>query len=363
MYFRFGGQLSLFLERDLCFHILMSNKWLIMKRKYLSIIAVAVISVAGCAPKAQSVAAIDPLPSWNATANKQAILDFVTSITDSTSAGFVPVEERIAVFDNDGTLWCEQPVYFEFIYSLAAMKDIVAETPALLKKAELKALADGDMKTFMASGEKGLLEAFAISHTAVGIDRFEKNAEAWLDTAKHARFDRKYTELTYKPMVELLDFLRSNGFTTYIVSGGSSMFIRAFSDDSYGIPSGQVIGTMFKAEFVAQGDSYNVVLKPEVYHIDDNVGKPVGIYQFIGRKPILAFGNSDGDLQMLQWTSTNQRPNMVLLLHHTDEVREYAYDRESSVGRLDKALDEARAKGWTVVDMKNDFARVFSFER
>ncbi len=334
-----------------------------MRKFYLFIAAAAVvISAVGCKPKTEVVAAVDPLPSWNATANKQAILDFVARVTDPAGPGFVPVEERIATFDNDGTLWCEQPLYFEFIYSLAAMKDVLAKNPELLKKPELKALAEGDKAAFMKSGEKGMLEAFALSHT-VGIERFAKSADAWLDTAKHARFDRKYTELTYKPMVELLEYLRANGFTTYIVSGGSSMFIREFSDQAYGIPTGQVIGSMLKAEFVPQGDSYNVVLTPDVFHVDDNVGKPVGIYQFIGRKPILAFGNSDGDLQMLQWTSTNTLPHMALLLHHTDAEREYAYDRSSSVGKLDKALDEAKAKGWTVVDMKNDFARVFSFEQ
>ncbi len=333
-----------------------------MRKFYLFIAAAAIVSVAGCAPKTQPAVAADPLPSWNDTPNKKAIMDFVARVTDSTGKDFVPPLERIATFDNDGTLWCEQPLYFEFVYSLAAMKDVLAKNPELLKKPELKALAEGDMKAFMSSGENGMLEAFALSHT-VGIERFAKNADAWLDTAKHARFDRRYTDLTYKPMVELLDYLRANGFTTYIVSGGSSMFIREFSDRAYGIPTGQVIGTMLKAEFQAVGNSYDVVLAPDVFHVDDNVGKPVGIYQFIGRKPILAFGNSDGDLQMLQWTSTNTRPHMQLLLHHTDAEREYAYDRTSQIGKLDKALDEAAAKGWTVVDMKKDFARVFSFEQ
>ncbi len=332
-----------------------------MKKIYLFIVAAVVLSVVGCKPKMELMIVEEPLPSWNATASKQAIIDFVTRVTDPLSQDFVPPLERIAVFDNDGTLWCEQPRYFEFLYSLAAMKDVFAKNPALLAKPELKALAEGDMKAFMASGEKGMLEAFAFSHT-VGIEQFAKSADAWLDTARHARFDRKYTELTYEPMVELLEYLKAHEFTTYIVSGGSSMFIREFSDEAYGIPTGQVIGTLLEAEFVPQGDTYNVVLKPEVFHVDDNVGKPVGIYQFIGRKPILAFGNSDGDLQMLQWTSTNTLPHMALLLHHTDAEREYAYDRHSSIGKLDKALDEAHAKGWTVVDMKNDFAKVFRFE-
>ncbi len=304
----------------------------------------------------------DPLPSWNETATKQKIINFVTEVTTEGNSKFVPAEERIATFDNDGTLWCEQPMYFEVVYSLEATTKIAQKTPALLRKPELKALASGDMKTFMKSGEKGILEAVAISHTAMGIDEFNKSATAWLDTARHKRFNRKYEELTYKPMVELLRYLRVNQFKTYIVSGGSSMFIRTFSDEAYDIPPEQVVGTLFKGDFTQKDSAYNVVLKPEVFHLDDNVGKPIAIYQFIGRKPILAFGNSDGDLQMLQWTSTNTRPNLSLILHHTDSIREYAYDRKSHIGKLDKALTEGQKKGWVIVDMKEDFGKVFSYE-
>ena len=304
----------------------------------------------------------DPLPSWNETVTKKAIVDFVTAVTTKGNPKFVPVEERIATFDNDGTLWCEQPIYFEVAYSLVSTKKIAEKVPALLKKPEIKALVAGDMKTFMKAGEKGMLEAVAISHTAMGIEEFNKEAVQWLDTAVHKRFHKKYTELTYKPMVELLQYLRDHQFKTYIVSGGSSMFIRTFSEEAYGIPPEQVIGTMFKGDFVQKNGHYNVVLKPELFHNDDKVGKPVGIYQFVGRKPILAFGNSDGDLQMLQWTSTNTRPNLSLILHHTDSAREYAYDRKSHIGMLDKALIEGQQKGWVIVDMKEDFAKVFSYE-
>lgn len=305
---------------------------------------------------------IDPLPSWNDTNNKRMILDFVAKVTDSSSKDFVPEKDRIATFDNDGTLWCEQPLYFEFIYSFNVMKDIIPNHPELLKKPEIKALADGDKETFLKSGEKGLLEVFALSHTMQDIDKFQETATNWLDTAVHGKFKQKYIDLTYKPMVELLEYLRANNFTTYIVSGGSSMFIRNFSEKAYGIPTGQVIGSMLKAEFIEKDSTFNIKLSPDVFHIDDNVGKPVGIYQFIGKKPILAFGNSDGDLQMLQWTTTNTYPNLELILHHTDAEREYAYDRESSVGKLDKALDEAHSRGWVVVDMKSDFKKVFSYE-
>jgi phosphoglycolate phosphatase-like HAD superfamily hydrolase len=313
-------------------------------------------------PKTE-VAATDPLPSWNDTPTKKAIIDFVTAVTTEGSSKFVPAAERIATFDNDGTLWCEQPLYFEFVYSIAATREIGKVQHALITKPEMKALVAGDMKTFMQSGEKGLLEALAISHTAISIDEFDASAKAWLDTAVHKRFGRKYGELTYLPMVELLNYLRDNQFKTFIVSGGSSMFVRTFSEKAYGIPPDQVVGTMFKSEWVQKSISYNVVLKPEIFYLDDNVGKPVAIYQFIGRKPILAFGNSDGDLQMLQWTSTNSRPNLSLILHHTDSVREYAYDRESHIGKLDKALDEGQQKGWVIVDMKADWNKVYSFEK
>lgn len=313
-------------------------------------------------PATTEVKPLDPLPSWNDTPTKKAIIDFVTSVTTEGNAKFVPVEERIATFDNDGTLWCEQPIYFEVAYSLVSTAKIAQKTPALMKKPELKALANGDMKSFMKAGEKGMMEAVAISHTAMSVDEFNTMTKAWLDTAVHKRFGKKYSELTYKPMVELLQYLRDNQFKTYIVSGGTSMFMRNFAERTYGIPPEQTIGTLFKADFVMKDNSYNVVLKPELFHNDDKEGKPIAIYQFIGRTPILAFGNSDGDLQMLQWTSTNTRPNLSLILHHTDSVREYAYDRTSPIGKLDKALDEGRQKGWVIVDMKNDFGKVFSYE-
>ena len=248
------------------------------------------------------------------------------------------------------------------MYSLFGTKQIAEKAPALLKKPEIKALVDGNMKAFMKSGEKGLLEAVAISHTMISQEAFDKSAKTWLDTAVHKRFGKKYTELTYKPMVELLQYLRDNEFKTFIVSGGSSMFIRTFSEDAYGVSPDNVIGTLFKGEFLQKDSTYSISLKPELFHNDDGNGKPVGIYQFIGKKPILAFGNSDGDLQMLQWTSTNTHPNLSLILHHTDSLREYAYDRNSHIGKLDKALTEGEQKGWVIVDMKNDFVKVFSFE-
>ncbi len=335
-------------------------------KKYFLIIGLAVFAFS-CkqSPEKQESTAkqasivSDPLPSWNETASKKAIIDFVTNATTDGNSKFIPVESRIAVFDNDGTLWCEQPLYFEMVFSIDATKEIASKIPELQKKPELKALATGDKAGFMKSGEKGILEAFAISHTAVKPDQFDKMAQAWLDTAVNAKFQQKYVDLTYKPMVELLQYLRDNGFKTYIVSGGSSMFMRNFAQKAYGIPAEQVIGTMFKAEY----KDGNISLKPEVWHMDDNVGKPEAIFQIIGKKPVLAFGNSDGDFQMLEWTATNTLPNLSLLLHHTDDVREVAYDSLSHIGQLKRGLTDPKAKSWIIVDMKKDFNKVFSFEK
>ncbi len=329
--------------------------------KRLLILAVVVFA-ASCAPKTPKpeIAIGDPLPSWNETASKKLIVDFVRSVTSPDSEQFIPVEERIAVFDNDGTLWCEQPLYFEMLYSIEATAAIARENLELQKTPEIKAIATGDKEAFLKSGEKGILEAFALSHTAVGIDRFDEMARQWLDTARHPRFKQRYIDLTYKPMVELLGLLRANDFKTYIVSGGSTVFMRNFTARTYGIPPENVIGTMFKAKY-SEADR-SIALSPEVWHMDDGPGKPEAIFQIIGRKPILAFGNSDGDLQMLQWTGTNTRRNLKLILRHTDADREYAYDRTSKIGTLNRALDEGEAEGWVIVDMKEDFKKVFSYE-
>ncbi len=323
----------------------------------------AALALCACAQKTSPMkeANIDPLALWNEGPVKASIISFVADVTAPESTRYVPEADRIAVFDNDGTLWCEMPLYNEMVYSVAAAAHILKSDPALAKTPELQALAKGDPKPLIAAGEKGIGEAFVLSHVAVSPEKFALMTREWLDTAYHARFKIKYEETVYSPMVELLYYLRDNGFKTFIVSGGSSMFMREFADKVYGIPTEQVIGTMFKGEFVADSTGYRVVYKPELWHLDDGGGKPVGIEQIIGKKPILAFGNSDGDVPMLQWTSTNTRPHLCLLLHHTDAEREYAYDRTSPIGKLDKGLDEAAAKGWTLVDMKKDFAKVFGF--
>ncbi len=299
-----------------------------------------------------------PLALWSDGASRDAIINFVKQAVTPDSPGFIPRADRIAVFDNDGTLWCEHPLYFEMVYAVAAAGQIVREKPELQKLPELKALAGGDMATFMKDPGKSIPEAFAIAHAGPA-EEADLRAKMWLDTARHERFGVPYRELTYSPMVELLIYLRINGFKTYIVSGGSNTFIRLLSDGAYGIPSEQVIGTMLKAQFTDRDGNYGISYLPEVWHMDDAAGKPEAIAQLIGKKPVLAFGNSDGDLQMLQWTSSNSYPSLCLLLHHTDAEREYAYDSLSTIGTLKKALYEAHAKKWTVVDMKKDFREVF----
>ncbi len=346
-----------------------------MKKYNVILLAVASLLLCACTEIAQKkeekqdaqqarqeeLAQVDPLPSWNNTATKQAIIDYVTKVTTVGGQDFIPESHRIATFDNDGTLWCEQPLYIEVLYSIDATKAIAKGKPELQQKPELKALAAGDPGPLLKSGEKGLQEAFGISHVAVSPEEFDKMATAWLDTATHKRFKQKYADLTYLPMVELLQYLQKNAFKTYIVSGGSSLFIRNISVELYNVPVEQVIGTMLKASYVAASKS--IVFTPAIWLSDDNVGKPEGIFQIIGRKPVLAFGNSDGDLQMLEWTaSNNPYASLSLLLHHTDREREYAYDKDSKIGKLDKALTEGQANGWIIVDMKKDFNKIFSFE-
>ncbi len=327
----------------------------------VSILLISAFLLAGCCGKDNCKSSGVPLQSWNDGAAKQAIINFVTETTKEGSDKFIPVADRIAVFDNDGTLWCEHPLYFEMVFSIEEAKKIIAANPELAKNPALKDFVV--KQNFEKNPGKGIEEAFALSHSGMSTEEFAKITTAWLDTATHSRFKVKYTELIYQPMVELLQYLRDNQFKTYIVSGGSSAFIRQFSDKAYGIPSEQVIGSMLKAKFVVQDSTYRIVYTPEVWLMDDKEGKPVGIEQIIGKKPVLAFGNSDGDLQMLQWTSTNTYPSLCLLLHHTDAEREYAYDSLSHIGTLKAALIEGQSKAWTIVDMKNDFKTVFAFEK
>ena len=308
-------------------------------------------------------AAAEVLPSWNDGPSKRAIVKFVTEVTTTGAPTFVPVADRLAVFDNDGTLWCEQPIYFQFAFALDQVKAMAPKHPEWKTQEPFASILKGDLNGMLASGEKGIFQVLAATHTGMTTDDFNRIAKEWFATAKHPRFKRPYTDLTYKPMVELLGYLRDNGFKTFIVSGGGVEFIRIFSDSAYGIPTEQVIGSTGELQFKVLLDGKPVLMRlPKVSLVDDGPGKPVGIQRFIGRRPIFAFGNSDGDKQMLEWTAGGDGPRFMGLVHHTDAEREYAYDRKSHVGKLDKALDEATAKGWTVVDMKTEWKKVFSFE-
>jgi len=312
------------------------------------------------ATKAQ---AADPLASWNDGPAKKSITEFVAKVTKEGSPDFVPPEERIATFDNDGTLWAEQPMYFQFLFAIDRVKALAPQHPEWKEKEPFASLLKGDMKTALAGGEHAFLEIVAGTHSGMTTEEFDRIVREWLATAKHPKTARLYTEMVYQPMLELLAYLRANGFKTFIVSGGGVEFMRAFADKVYGIPPEQVVGSTGKLKFELRDGGAELLKLPEIQFIDDKEGKPVGIQMNIGRRPIAAFGNSDGDLQMLQWTAAGSGARFCLYIHHDDATREWAYDRQSSIGRLDKGLDEAKVKGWTVVSMKDDWKRIFPFEK
>ena len=325
-----------------------------MKRVVAAIVLFALATLA----YAQS----DPLRSWNDGATKKAILDFVADVTDEASQDFVRPEERIATFDNDGTLWAEKPTYVEFQFAIDRVKALAPQHPAWKTTPPFNHLLAGDITAFMAEGDKSIVAAVAASHSGMTPAEFERIVKEWLATATHPTKHRLYTALVYQPMLELLAYLRANGFKTFIVSGGGVEFMRAFAEHSYGVPPEQVIGSEGKLKFEVRGGKPVLMKLPAVQFVDDKEGKPIGIEQVIGRRPIAAFGNSDGDLQMLQWTAAGSGKRFCLFVHHTDAVREWAYDRLSEVGRLDQGLDVAKAKGWTVVNMKDDWKTIFPSE-
>jgi phosphoserine phosphatase len=306
-----------------------------------------------------AVAQTDPLPSWNNGPAKQAIVAFVTDVTREGSPDFVPPAERIATFDNDGTLWIEQPIYVQFAYALDRVKALAPQHPEWKDTQPFKAVLEGDMAALAAAGEKGAVEIVAATHAGMTPEEFRQGVKEWLATATHPRFGRRYDELVYQPMLEVLVYLRSNEFKTYITSGGGAEFIRAFAEERYGIPPEQIIGSRIVTKFERRDGKPILFRLPQVDFIDDGPGKPVGINQEIGRRPIAAFGNSDGDLEMLQWTTEAGKRRLGLVVHHTDAEREYAYDRQSHVGKLDKALEAASVDRWTVVDMKRDWKTIF----
>jgi phosphoserine phosphatase len=305
-----------------------------------------------------------PLPSWNEGALKQAIIDFVARVTRDGSADYVKPAERIAAFDNDGTLWTEQPFYFQVAFAIDRIKAMAPQHPEWRTRQPFKALLEGDRKGLAAAGKDGLLKIIAATHAGMTTEAFSRTVLDWTASSRHPRFNRPYTELIYQPMLELLSFLRGNGFKTFIVSGGGVEFMRPWTERAYGIPPEQVVGSSGVTRLVQGADGKPVLMKEaKVEFIDDGPGKPVGINRFIGRRPIIAFGNSDGDLQMLQYVAAGSGARLAAYIHHDDAQREYAYDRKSAIGRLDKGLDEARAKGWPVVSMKRDWNIVYPFEK
>lgn len=302
-----------------------------------------------------SMAAADPLPSWVENETKAAIIEFVETVTDPASENYVTTADRIAVFDNDGTLWGEQPVYFQLIYALDRLKSKAEADPSILSSDVLKAAAEGDLETVAASGVEGLLEVLAISHSGMSVEDFQADVLAWLDEARHPTTGMRYDEMIYQPMLELLSYLRDQGFQTWIVSGGGVHFIRAFAEEAYNIPPEQVLGSAGPTEY-----KDGAVMKlPGIDFVDDKEGKPVGIDNRIGKRPIFAGGNSDGDFAMLEYTTMGDGPRMGLIVHHTDGDREFAYDREGHIGVLNKGLDEGPDRGWIIVDMANDWEQVW----
>ena len=293
---------------------------------------------------------------------KQAIIDYVQDVTNENSPNFIPLGDRIATFDNDGNLLSEQPAYFQLFFAMDRIKAMAANHPEWKDKQPYKAVLEDDMKTLMSYGEKGLLEIVMATHGGITTDEFEQIVKDWLANARHPRFDKPYNQLVYQPMLELLDYLRANDFKTFIVSAGGIEFMRPWTEEVYGVPTDQVVGSSVATEYDYNNGNPVIRRLPKIDFIDDKAGKPVGINKHIGKKPVFASGNSDGDLQMMQWADSNTYKSFQLYLHHTDAEREWAYDRESHIGKLDKGLDEAIEKGWTVIDMKNDWKVIYPFQ-
>ncbi|PNQ74071.1 haloacid dehalogenase [Hanstruepera neustonica] len=304
----------------------------------------------------------DPLPSWNESNSKSAIIAFVEDVTNSNSANFIPIPDRIATFDNDGNLWSEQPAYFQLFFAIDRVKALAPEHPEWKDQQPYKAILEDDMKALMESGMKGIVEIIMATHAGVTVEEFDSIVKDWVKNAKHPTKNVGYNELVYQPMLELLQYLRANDFKTYIVSGGGVDFMRAIVTEVYGIPNEQILGSRVKTEYDYNNGNPIIKRLPGLDYNDDKEGKPLNIQKIIGKKPVFASGNSDGDLQMMQWTDSNSYKSFQLYLHHTDAEREWAYDRESHIGQLNKGLDEALEKGWTIIDMKNDWKVIYPFE-
>jgi phosphoglycolate phosphatase-like HAD superfamily hydrolase len=326
-----------------------------MNQRLAAIATILVLVAPSCTPVAS-----DPMPSWQDAKAKNAIIDFVSAVADADSEDFVPAAERIATFDNDGTLWAEQPMYFQLAFAVDRVRALAPQHPEWTTEEPFASLLSYDLEAALAGGEKAILEIVMATHSGMTTEAFDTLVREWIATAKHPLTGMHYSEMTYQPMVELLDFLRANGFKTWIVSGGGVDFLRAWAEVAYGIPPEQVIGSSGASQFEMQGDTAVIVKLPQLDFIDDKEGKPVAINKYIGRRPIAAFGNSDGDLQMLQYAAAGAGRRLAAIVHHDDAEREYAYDRQSHIGRLDQALDEAEARGWTVISMKHDWNTIYT---
>jgi len=334
-----------------------------MNNKFLVLLTAIVMMAVSCSKSGENSpknAASDPLPSWNEGQAKKAIIDFVTKTAKDSSAGFIPVADRIACFDNDGTLWSEQPVYFQLAFAIDRIKAMAPQHPEWKAKQPFKALLAGDMKTVMAGGEKAIVEIMKATHSGITTEEFEKSVSDWMATATHPKTGKHYNEMIYQPMVELLNYLRANGYKTFIVSGGGVDFIRPWAEQAYGIPPYQVIGSSGKVKYDVLDGKPVLTKLPELNFFDDKEGKPVGIYQYVGKRPVFAAGNSDGDYAMLQWTSmASGYPRFGMIVHHTDGEREWTYDRASPIGKLEKGLDDAAKYNWLIIDMKTDWKVVY----
>ena len=315
-----------------------------------------------CAPFVARAQAADPLPSWNDGKAKQSIIQFVEDVTREGSPDFLPKAQRIAAFDNDGTLWVEQPMYVQMVFALDRLRELLPMHPEWREQQPFKAALDGDVKTLLKDGYRSVEEIIGVTHAGMTPEEFEQIVKSWLATAQHPRFHRPYTELVYQPMLEVLAYFRANGFKTFIVTGGGVEFVRAFADAAYGVPTEQVIGSSIVTKFERRQGLPRLFRFPEVDFLDEGPGKPVGINARVGRRSVAAFGNSDGDLQMLQWTTESGGRRFGLIVHHDDAVREYAYGADSIVGRLDLALEAAKLDGWTVASIKTDWKVIFPFE-
>jgi len=341
-------------------------KYKIQIAAFLLIVSTAFINCCQEQPKSEASETetkivSDPLPSWNEGDSKKAIIDFITKTTKGETTDFIPVADRIACFDNDGTLWSEQPMYFQLAFAIDRVKAMASQHPEWKTTQPFRALLEGDMKTVMAGGEKALLQILMATHAGMTTTEFDQFVKEWINTARHPITKKLYKEMVYQPMVELLNYLRENGYKTYIVSGGGIDFMRPWTQEVYGIPAEQVIGSSIKVKYEIVDGQPVLVKLPEINFVDDKEGKPVGIWQYIGKRPVFTVGNSDGDYAMLQWTSTaTGYPHFGMIVHHTDAVREYAYDRKSPIGNLEKGLDDAARYNWVIVDMKNDWKVVYS---